>query len=265
MRMPTDGQAATAGGWLLEGRAALVTGGGQGLGRAFCRALAGAGMRVAVADRNRSGAEAVASEVALAGGRAAAVHVDVAEEASVASAIEAAERELGPIDVLVNGAAVFSTLRRRPFTEITVAEWDEVMAVNLRGVFLTCRALAPRMVERGYGKIVNISSATVWSGRPFYIHYVSSKAAVIGFTRALANELGPHGVRVNAITPGATRTEVERATMTAREWEQAAERTALRREEVPGDLVGAVLFLASPASDFITGQTLNVDGGVDFH
>jgi 3-oxoacyl-[acyl-carrier protein] reductase len=264
MRMPTDGQAA-AGGWLLEGRVALVTGGGQGLGRAFCQALAGAGTRVAVADRNLPGAERVASEVAATGGSAAAVHVDVADEASVASAIDAAEAALGPIDVLVNGAAVFSTLRRRPFTEITVAEWDEVMAVNLRGVFLVCRAVAPRMVERGYGKIVNVSSATVWSGRPLYLHYVSSKAAVIGLTRALANELGPHGVRVNAITPGATRTEIERATMTPREWEQAAERTALRRVEVPGDLVGAVLFLASPASDFITGQTLNVDGGVDFH
>jgi 3-oxoacyl-[acyl-carrier protein] reductase len=260
--MPTDGQATAARGWLLEGRAALVTGGAQGLGRAFCLALAGAGMRVAVADRNRPGAEAVASQ---AGPGAAPVHVDVADEASVAAAVERAEREVGPIDVLVNGAAVFSTLLRRPFTEIAVPEWDEVMAVNVRGVFLMCRALTPRMVQRGYGKIVNVSSAAIWSGRPLYLHYVSSKAAVIGLTRALANELGPQGVRVNAITPGATRTEIERATMTAREWELAAERTALRREEVPADLVGAVLFLASPASDFITGQTLNVDGGVDFH
>jgi 3-oxoacyl-[acyl-carrier protein] reductase len=264
MKMPTDGQASTPG-WRLEGRAALVTGGGQGLGRAFCRALAGAGMRVAVADRNRSGAERVASEAAADGGSAVAVHVDVADEASVASAVEAAEHELGPIDVLVNGAAVFSTLVRRPFSEISVSEWDEVMAVNVRGVFLMCRSMAPRMAERGYGKIINISSATIWSGRPLYLHYVSSKAAVIGLTRALANELGAQGVRVNAITPGATRTEVERATMTAREWEQSAERTALRREETPADLVGAVLFLASPTSDFITGQTLNVDGGVDFH
>jgi 3-oxoacyl-[acyl-carrier protein] reductase len=244
---------------------ALVTGGAQGLGRAFCHALAAAGAPVAVADRNEPGARRVASEVAEAGGTAAAVGIDVADEESVAAAVDEMERELGPIDVLVNSAAVFSTLRRRPFTEIPVAEWDEVMAVNVRGVFLTCRALAPRMVQRGYGKIVNISSATIWSGRPYYAHYVSSKAAVVGLTRALANELGPHGVRVNAITPGPTRTEVERATMTGREWEQAAERTALRREEVPGDLTGAVLFLASPASDFITGQTLNVDGGVDFH
>jgi len=265
MRMPKDGQATPAEGWRLDGRVALVTGGAQGLGRAFSHALAAAGMWVAVADRNAAGAERVALEVVRAGGTATPACVDVADEASVEACVDAMERDLGPIDVLVNGAAVFSTLRRRPFTEIPVSEWDEVMAVNARGVFLMCRALAPRMAERGYGKIVNISSATIWSGRPFYVHYVSSKAAVVGLTRALANELGPRGVRVNAITPGATRTEVERATMTQREWEQAAERTALRREEVPGDLVGAVLFLASPASDFITGQTLNVDGGVDFH
>src|SRR5690606_7942976 len=132
------------------------------------------------------------------------------------------------------------------------------------GCFLCARAVAPYMIEYGKGKIINISSSTVWTGRPGYLHYVTSKAALIGMTRAMANELGPHGINANAVTPGATTTEVDRAAMDESRWERVASETAMKRHALPTDIVGAVLFLASPASDFITGQVLNVDGGRSF-
>jgi 3-oxoacyl-[acyl-carrier protein] reductase len=245
--------------------AAIVTGGGQGLGRAFCLSLAGQRVPVAVADLNAASAESVAREVRDAGGQAAAVTVDVADAASVALMAQQVEAELGVTGVLVNNAAVFSTLSMGPFTEITPEQWNRVLGVNVTGAFLCSRAVAPMMTEARYGKIINVSSATVWTGRPGYLHYVTSKSALIGMTRALAAELGPAGIRVNAITPGSTETEVERATITAEAREQMAAQTALRRVQRPDDLVGTVLFLASTASDFITGQTINVDGGYAFH
>jgi 3-oxoacyl-[acyl-carrier protein] reductase len=240
--------------------AVLVTGGGQGLGRAFCQAFARHGRAVAVADRNLDKARQVAAEAG-----AFPVEVDVADEASVARMAAAVETELGPVEVLVNNAAIFSTLRMGPFTAITVPEWEQVMTVNVTGAFVCCRAIVPGMCRAGYGKVINISSATVLTGRPGYLHYVTSKAALIGLTRALASEVGPEGVRVNAITPGSTQTEVSRETITPEARQEMARQTALRRVQVPGDVVGAVLFLASPESDFITGQTLNVDGGLAFH
>ncbi len=173
--------------------------------------------------------------------------------------------ELGAPAVLVNNAAVFSTLAMGPFDEIEPATWDQVLRVNVTGTWLCCRALVPLMAANGYGKVVNISSATVWTGRAGYLHYVTSKAALLGLTRSLAAEVGPRGVRVNAITPGSTQTEVERATITASSRSAMAEATALRRVQVPADLVGALLFLSSTASDFVTGQTVNVDGGFAFH
>jgi 3-oxoacyl-[acyl-carrier protein] reductase len=243
---------------------AIVTGGGQGLGRAFALALASNGAVVAVADLREDNAERVASEIRTAGGIAAAIACDVSDESSV-SAMVAKAREFGRPTVLVNDAAIFSSLRMRPFTEIPTAEWDSVMAVNVRGAFNCCRSVVPLMAEGGYGKIVNISSSTVFLGRPNYLHYVTSKAALIGFTRALASEIGPLGIRVNAITPGSTKTEIPRETITDDQRRFMAAQTALRRVQTPDDLVGAVVFLSSPASDFITGQTLNVDGGLSFN
>jgi 3-oxoacyl-[acyl-carrier protein] reductase len=243
----------------------IVTGAGQGLGRAFALALAEAGATVVVADVREDSAGSVAAEIIAAGGRAAAIGVDVTDEAAVARMADEVASEHGPPLGLVNNAAIFSTLAMKSYSEISAEEWRQVIDVNLTGVFLCCRAVVPLMAERGYGKVVNISSATVWIGRGGYLHYVASKMALIGLTRALASEVGPSGVCVNAITPGSTETEVERATITRAARETMASQTALRRIQTPDDLVGAVVFLCSPDSDFITGQTLNVDGGFAFH
>lgn len=244
----------------LNGRVAIVTGAAQGLGRAFAARLAADGAHVVVADRNGPRAASVAAEV-----DGYSVEVDVADEASVAALTSAVIDRYGGIDILVNNASLFSTLQMRPFEEIPVQEWDRVMAVNVRGTFLCTRAVTPAMRAAGYGKVVNISSATVWIGRPHYLHYVTSKMAVIGMTRALATELGPDNITVNAVTPGATETEIPRATVTPQQVRQIIAGQAIKRREVPGDLVGVVSFLCSPDSDFMTGQTLNVDGGAAFH
>jgi 3-oxoacyl-[acyl-carrier protein] reductase len=243
---------------------AVITGAGQGIGRAFALALAAEGVPVVVADLNMAKAEHVAAEIGAAGGRAMAVEVNVADAASVDTMSRHASHELGTPRILVNNAAIFSTLAMRPFTEIPLDEWNQVLAVNVTGAFLCARALLPGMAAAGGGKIVNISSSTVFLGRPNYLHYVTSKAALIGFTRALSSEAGPKGITVNAIAPGSTETEIERATITRADRERLAATSALRRVQVPSDLLGAMLFLTSADSDFVTGQTLVVDGGISF-
>jgi 3-oxoacyl-[acyl-carrier protein] reductase len=245
--------------------AAVITGAAQGIGRAFALALAAEGVPVALADLNVDKASSVADEVRAAGGQAMAVAVNVADMGSVDAMAQAVRDQLGPARILVNNAAIFSTLAMRPFTEIPVDEWNRVLAVNVSGAFLCARALVPGMAEAGGGKVVNISSSTVFMGRPNYLHYVTSKAALIGFTRALAAEIGPHGVTVNAIAPGSTETEIERATISRADRERLAATSALRRVQVPDDLLGALLFLTSSDSDFVTGQTLVVDGGISFN
>lgn len=249
----------------LKERVAIVTGAAQGIGAAYARALAEAGAAVVLADI-LDGASAVAPIVA-AGGRAFHHTADVSSPASVAALVEETLKRFGRIDILVNNAAVFGTLTNKPFTEIDGAEWDKVMAVNVRGSFECAKAVFPAMRERNYGKIVNIASGTVFKGTPNLLHYVSSKGAIVAMTRALARELGPYNICVNALAPGLTLSENVMTNPTWTEAVIAANRAsrALKREEKPDDLLGALVFLASSESDFMTGQTLVVDGGSVVH
>jgi NAD(P)-dependent dehydrogenase (short-subunit alcohol dehydrogenase family) len=216
------------------------------------------------ADLDLAAAQATAAEVALAGGSAVAVATDVAAEPSTAALAAAALDAFGAIDVLVNNAAIYAGLERRPFDEIDVAEWDRVMAVNLRGPWLCAKACAAALRCSGFGgSIVNVASATVLSGSPHWAHYVASKAGLIGLTRTLARELGARDIRVNALAPGFTLTDASRELIEGAET-YGVDRGALKRGAQPEDIVGAALFLASAQSAFITGQTLVVDGGRQF-
>ena len=241
----------------LTDKVAIVTGGGIGLGRAYCKALAAEGARVVVADIAHDAAQAVAREV-----HGLAVDVDVTSAEQTAAMAARALETYGAIDVLVNNAGRYTAIRKRPFSEIPLDEWDRCMAVNVKGVFLCCRAVYPQMKKQGRGKIINISSGTMLGGTPMFLHYVSSKAAVIGLTRALAREVGGDGINVNAITPGLTIADENQLRMLSEEYlAPRRQARAFKRDQDPEDLVGTVVFLASSASDFITGQTLNVDGG----
>jgi NAD(P)-dependent dehydrogenase (short-subunit alcohol dehydrogenase family) len=248
----------------LAGRTAIVTGGAKGIGQHYSLALAAQGARVMIADI-ASGAH-VARDIAAAHGAnsVASVVADVGDEASVKMLVAATMERFGRIDILVNNAALFAPLQESKCTEIEAELWDAVMAVNLRGPFLMVKHVAPHMQVQGYGKIINIGSGTAYRGIPWMLHYVTSKGGITAFTRALARELGDHGIRVNTLAPGFTLSDtVVRENpghvRTARE--RAIQSRALRRDETPQDLLGALIFLASAESDFVTGQTLAVDGG----
>ena len=249
----------------LAGRAVIVTGGGKGIGKTYVQAFAEAGARVVAADIDAAAAAAVADELTAAGHTVAALGTDIADPASVAAMAKATLDRFGRIDVLVNNASLMSVLPRRSWLEIPVDEWDRVMAVNLRGLFLCCQAVFPAMRREGRGKIVNIASTRVFEGTPLRLHYTTSKAGVVGFTRALAREVGEFGITVNAVAPGNTQSETQVGSSSAEYLAKRTEGRAIRRAQVPADLVGAVLFLSSRASDFITGQTLVVDGGKAMH
>jgi 3-oxoacyl-[acyl-carrier protein] reductase len=249
----------------LKDRVAIVTGAGQGLGRAFAHRLAEEGARVAIAELNAINAARVAEEIRHKGGEAFALATDVADEASTQEMTHRTVERYGQIDILVNNAAIVSTIKMKPFDAITVEEWDRMMAINVRGVFLCCKAVAPEMKRRRYGKIINLASAVIWSGYPYYLHYVTSKAAVFGLTRALSREVGEWNICVNAVTPSATQTEIPRETITPEQWDAMVARQSIKHRETPADLLGTIVFLASSDSDFITGQTINVDGGLSLH
>jgi len=248
----------------LLGRTAIVTGGAKGIGRHYARALAQEGAAVVVADivDGTEVVEAIAAEH----GRESVMGAvfDVSDEASVKSLVARAVERFGQIDVLVNNAALFAPLRQTRCTEIDVGLWDRVMAVNLRGPFLMVKHVAPHMIARGYGKIINIGSGTAYRGIPWMLHYVTSKGGIMAFTRALSRELGEHGIRVNTLSPGfilsdSIVSENPEHVETARP--SVLQIRALKRDAYPEDLLGALVFLASSDSDFITGQTLAVDGG----
>ncbi len=256
----------------LAGRVAIVTGGGgtNSIGRAICLRYGAEGARVAVLDINAAGATRVADEVVAAGGSALAVPCDVTDFDQVQAAVKkVADTWDGRIDILVNNAAFFGGMGAfRPFDEWTVEDWDKMQAVNVRGMWFMARAVFPYMKAQGYGKIINISSSSVFQGVGGFIHYSTSKGGVIGFTRCLGRELGKFGIRVNAIAPGFTVTDAQLGlTKDYQEWYvRNREAQALnQRNELPEDLAGPAFFLASADSDFMTCQTLLVDGGVTPH
>lgn len=245
----------------LQGRVAVVTGSAQGIGKVYALRLASEGAKVVLADILDPGP--AARDIQHTGGEALAVTTDVKDENSVRRLVQGAVETYGRIDILVNNAAIFANLPRRPFEEIPLAEWDQVMAVNVKGIFLCCRETVPTMKRQGGGKIINVASTTVFKGTPLFLHYVASKGAVIGLTHALARELGRYHIAVNAIAPGLTSSDAIRND--AEKWQEhvetMAERRCFRREELPEDLAGTVVFLAGDDSNFITGQTFVVDGG----
>ena len=246
----------------VEGRVVIITGAAQGIGRELARQFAAGGAVPVVADRNVDGAKAVLTEILDAGGTGLAVGVDVADESSVGAMVDTVVSELGRIDVLTNNASIFATIAKGPFDEITLAQWEQVLRVNVTGSFLCARAVAAHMRAAGSGRIINISSDAVTRGTVDYLHYVTSKSALIGMTNSLARELGPSGITVNCVRPGSVATEVDRTvnpTVAGRERAMALQ--CIPRGMVPTDLVGIMFFLSAPASAFITGQTIACDGG----
>jgi NAD(P)-dependent dehydrogenase (short-subunit alcohol dehydrogenase family) len=245
---------------IFENKVVLLTGAAGGLGKAFAIAFAREGAKVAICDKNLDGATKTASEI---GENAMAIEVDVANEISTQKMAEKVISKFGKIDVLVNNAAIYATIQRKPFFEITEAEWDLVMNVNLKGVWLVSKAVFPYMKKNQSGKIINVSSATVMSGSPNWSHYVASKGGVIGFTRSMAKELGDYNINVNTIAPGFTLTEAS-LSLIENANKYGVDRGAIKRSSSAEDIVGTALYLASYASDFVTGQTIVVDGGKQF-
>ncbi len=248
----------------VTGRVVVITGAGQGIGRAYARHFADNGAIPVIADINGENGARVAAEIETAGGRALAVQTDVTEPDSAAAMIDATLSAYGRLDILINNAAIFVTLPRRPFEDIPLEEWRQVMDVNITGCFICASAVIPAMREASWGRIINISSSTVPQGIPGFLHYVTSKSALIGMSRAMAREVGGNGITVNTVLPGMIETEMENIGRTDEGRQHVIRNQSLHRQQTPEDMVGTLLFLASPASSFMTGQSVCVDGGAAF-
>jgi NAD(P)-dependent dehydrogenase (short-subunit alcohol dehydrogenase family) len=249
----------------LEGRVAIVTGAAQGIGAQYARALAAEGASVAVTDILDG--QALVTEISEAGGKAVAIRSDVTDAQSVQAMVKETVGRFGKLDILVNNAALFGQVARKRFEDIESAEWDRMMAVNVRGVFECVKAAAPLMRHQKYGKIVNIASGTVFKGAPMLLHYVSSKGAIVAMSRSLARELGADGIRVNTLAPGLVMSE---NVLNNPDWNESTVQgtvstRAIKRECLPEDLCGTLVYLCSADSDFVTGQVLVVDGGAVMH
>jgi NAD(P)-dependent dehydrogenase (short-subunit alcohol dehydrogenase family) len=246
---------------MLKDKVAIVTGAAQGIGRAIAEGLAAAGARIVVADLHGADEAAAAFEGGI------GITADVAAEDEVQRLVDEVVERCGTVDILVNNAGLYASLAMRPFEEIPLEEWRKVMDVNVASMFLTCRAVVPVMRQNGGGKIVNISSGTPFRGVPFLLHYVTSKGAIVAFTRALAKELGKDKVLVNCVAPGFTMSAGVTAhpEVVEKLRDVSVSARTLQRDQVPDDVVGAVVFLCGPGSDFITGQSIVIDGGQTFH
>lgn len=248
----------------LSGKVAIVTGAAQSIGVAYAKGLAAAGAKVSIADLET--ADGVVRQIREAGGEAMSQICDVSDPKAVAKLIRSTDEAYGGVHILVNNAALAARLVHKTIDELSSEEWDRVFAVNVRGTFECVKAALPVMRRQGYGKVINISSGTVFKGTTYMLHYVATKGAIIAMTRSMANELGKDGIRVNAIAPGLTSTDYMKSRNDIADYlVTMAKSRAIQREEVPEDLVGACLFFASPESDFISGQTLVVDGGQVMH
>ncbi|HTS41593.1 MAG TPA: SDR family oxidoreductase [Xanthobacteraceae bacterium] len=249
----------------LKGRTAIITGGAVGIGKHYCQALAAQGAEVMVADIVDG--SSVAAELAAKYGKNSITSMvfDVSREDQCKALVAKTLERFGKIDILVNNAALYAPLPTLKVEEIDVELWDRVMAINIRGPFLMVKHVAPHMIARKYGKIVNIGSGTVARGIPNFSHYVTSKGAVTAFTRAISRELGEHGICVNTLAPGYTLSEtgLKNETHVAQSRASSIQRRALKRDEYPEDLVGTLVYLCSSDSDFMTGQVLAVDGGAN--
>ena len=248
----------------LDGRVAIVTGAGRGIGVHYAKALAEEGAKLCCSDI--LDVENTVNIINQAGGEAIGNRCDVTDPDQVRAMVAETVDAFGKIDIMVTNAAIFADLQQRSFLEIPEEEWDRVMAVNTRGVFSCVKAVVPEMQKNGYGKIINIASGTVFKGTPMMLHYVSSKGAMVAFTRSLSRELGEHNISVNAIAPGLTMSE---KVVGDRQWtdikDANAQTRAIKRDEVPEDLLGTLVYLSSSDSDFVTGQTIVVDGGSAMH
>jgi 3-oxoacyl-[acyl-carrier protein] reductase len=243
---------------LLKSKVAVITGAATGIGQGIARLFSQHGAAVVMLDRNESQNKAAAAEIES----AIAMTVDVRDGAAIRAAIERAQQEAGPIDVLVNNAGIFP---RQKFVDMTAEQWDEMQDVNVKSMFHTTQAVLPRMIARQSGKIVNISSVTFHLGTGNMAHYVASKGAVIGLTRALSRELGAHNIQVNCVTPGAIQTESEKHFVSREDEEDFLAHQSIKRRLTPLDVARVCLFLSCELSDAMTGQSLNVDGGWYMH
>ncbi len=247
----------------LKDRVAIVTGAAQGIGAVYVKALAAEGAKTVIVDIKDCAKTEEAVRADLPDADLLSQICDVSNEGAVQNLIDTVVQKFGRLDILVNNAAVFASIDRKPFEEIPVDEWDKVMSVNLRGVFLCARAASPIMKAQKYGKIINIASDTMMKGTTHFAHYVSSKGGVVAFSRAIAKEIGKDGICVNSIAPGLTCTDVMEAEegYTPARFDRSVSVRAIPRIQMPEDLAGTVIYLASGDSDFVTGQCIVVNGG----
>jgi 3-oxoacyl-[acyl-carrier protein] reductase len=249
----------------LKDKVCIITGSGQGIGKYYALRLAEEGAKVVVAEYNEETGKSAVSEITDSGHEALFVKTDVSDDKSAQTMAESTLEKYGRIDILLNNAAIFASLGFKPFDQIPLEEWDQVMAVNLRGLWLCCKAVVPIMKAQKKGKIINTSSSAWDLGRALYLHYVTSKAGIVGFTRGLAKEVGEWNINVNCVSYAGVITEIERESYPPEAQEWVMNQQCIKRPGLPQELIGTIIFLASDDSDFVTGQNIHPNGGFYFH